>query len=68
MPSTMCAPTPVESCTTVTWFATRLLCPVHLAAFNVKTGELTEGPKCETMRTYPVRMDGEHIEVGIEEQ
>ena len=43
-------------------------CPVHLASFNVKTGELTEGPKCEAMRTYPVRMDGEHIEVGIEEK
>ena len=42
-------------------------CPVHLAAFDVKTGEALSGPASESIRTYPVRVDGNHIEVGIEE-
>ena len=45
----------------------QLECPVHLAIFSVKTGEVVAGPGYGPIRTYPVRIDGNHIEVGIEE-
>ena len=42
-------------------------CPVHLATFNIMSGEYVDGPTCGSIRTYPVRMRGNNIEVGIEE-
>jgi len=32
-------------------------CPLHQGRFDVRTGEPTEGPACEALRCYPVRVD-----------
>ena len=42
-------------------------CPVHLGTFDIKTGEATGGPASEPLRTFPTRISGGNIEVGIEE-
>ena len=40
-------------------------CPLHFARFNVKTGEATAPPATEGVKTYPVRITGEDIEVEL---
>ena len=43
-----------------------LVCPFHKARFCVKTGELRNGPGFCGLKTYPVRVVGRRIEVGVE--
>ncbi len=43
-------------------------CPLHGSRFNVCTGEALEEPAEENLRTYPVRMEGEHILIGLREE
>jgi nitrite reductase/ring-hydroxylating ferredoxin subunit len=38
-----------------------LTCPVHLAQFDVRTGEVLRGPACENVPTYAVRVEGDDI-------
>jgi 3-phenylpropionate/trans-cinnamate dioxygenase ferredoxin subunit len=38
-------------------------CPLHFATFNVKTGECTSPPADEDVATYPVRINGNDVEV-----
>ena len=40
-------------------------CPLHGSRFNVCTGEALEDPAEENLRTYPVRMEGERILIGL---
>jgi naphthalene 1,2-dioxygenase ferredoxin component len=40
-------------------------CPLHAARFDVKTGEVLAPPANEKLKTYPVRVVGEQIEVQI---
>jgi nitrite reductase/ring-hydroxylating ferredoxin subunit len=40
-------------------------CPLHGSRFNVCTGEVLEDPAEENLRTYPVRLEGEHILIGL---
>ncbi len=42
-------------------------CPMHGGCFNVKTGEATEFPCEEPLKTYPVAIDGEDVLVEIED-
>ncbi|MBI3042786.1 MAG: non-heme iron oxygenase ferredoxin subunit [Betaproteobacteria bacterium] len=42
-------------------------CPLHGSRFNVRTGEALEEPAEENLRTYPVRLDGERILIGLRE-
>lgn len=40
-------------------------CPLHGSRFNVRTGEALEEPAEENLTTYPVRVDGEEILIGV---
>lgn len=40
-----------------------VVCPLHFASFNLETGECTGPPADEDLMTYPVRVEGEDIEV-----
>lgn len=36
-------------------------CPLHEAIFQIKTGVLQSGPGCRNLRTYPVKVEGDHV-------
>ena len=40
-------------------------CPLHQGQFNVRTGEPVCEPVTEPIRTYPVRVTGDDVEVGL---
>jgi nitrite reductase/ring-hydroxylating ferredoxin subunit len=40
-------------------------CPLHGSRFNVCTGKVLEEPAEEDLRTYPVRLEGGRILVGL---
>jgi len=40
-------------------------CPLHGSRFNVCTGEVREDPAELGLRTYPVRVDGDRILIGL---
>jgi 3-phenylpropionate/trans-cinnamate dioxygenase ferredoxin subunit len=40
-------------------------CPLHGSRFSVCTGEVLEDPAEENLRTYPVRLEGGHILIGL---
>lgn len=42
-------------------------CPLHNSRFNVCTGKALEEPAEEDLRTYPVRVEGERVLVGLPE-
>ena len=44
-----------------------LVCPRHGARFDVSTGEAVTPPATVAIRTYPVRVLGDEIQVGLEE-
>ncbi len=46
---------------------TRIECPRHGAKFDVTTGEALIFPALAPVTTFAVRVDGDSIEVGIEE-
>ena len=43
-------------------------CPLHGSRFNVCTGKALEEPAEENLRTYPVRLEGGRILVGLPER
>jgi nitrite reductase/ring-hydroxylating ferredoxin subunit len=42
-------------------------CPLHGSRFNVCTGKALEEPAEESLRTYPVRLEGGRILIGLPE-
>jgi nitrite reductase/ring-hydroxylating ferredoxin subunit len=40
-------------------------CPLHQGLFNVKTGEAAGAPCVKAIKTFPTRLDGDQISVGI---
>ena len=40
-------------------------CPLHGSRFNVCTGEVLEEPAEDRLRTYPVRVEGDRILIGL---
>jgi len=40
-------------------------CPLHGARYNVKTGAATAPPAIQAVATYPVRINGEYVEILI---
>lgn len=40
-------------------------CPLHQARFDIRTGKALCAPATQDVRTYPLRVDGEDILVGI---
>jgi 3-phenylpropionate/trans-cinnamate dioxygenase ferredoxin subunit len=44
-----------------------IICPLHLARFDVRTGEALCPPAYEALTTYPVRIvDDVHVELELE--
>jgi 3-phenylpropionate/trans-cinnamate dioxygenase ferredoxin subunit len=44
-----------------------IICPLHLARFDVRTGEALTPPAYEPIATYPVRVtENVHVEIEIE--
>lgn len=44
-----------------------IICPLHLARFDVRTGEALSPPAYEALTTYPVRVvDMAHVELELE--
>jgi 3-phenylpropionate/trans-cinnamate dioxygenase ferredoxin subunit len=41
-------------------------CTLHGSRFSVITGEPMEEPATEPLRTWPVRVEGEEVQLGIE--
>ncbi|MBF6590896.1 MAG: non-heme iron oxygenase ferredoxin subunit [Ktedonobacterales bacterium] len=44
-----------------------LTCPIHLARFDVRTGQVLRGPARDQLRMYAVRVEGERIWVAAPE-
>ena len=44
----------------------RVHCPLHGAAFDVRDGSALSRPATRPLATYPVRIEGDAIQVGIE--
>lgn len=42
-----------------------VVCPLHMATFDIKTGAVTGPPADEDLRSYPVRIEGDDIEVEV---
>jgi naphthalene 1,2-dioxygenase ferredoxin component len=40
-------------------------CPLHAARFNVRTGKVLDPPATEDLKTYPVRVVGDEIQVKL---
>jgi len=40
-------------------------CPLHEAIFDIQTGELKSGPGCRNLCTYPVRVEGQDIQIQL---
>ena len=43
-------------------------CPLHGSRFNVCTGRVMEEPAEQDLQTYPVRVEGDHILIGLSTQ
>ena len=41
-------------------------CPLHAARFDVRTGKVLDPPATEDLKTYPVRVVGDEIQVKLE--
>src|SRR4051812_8817113 len=42
-----------------------VICPRHGAGFCIKTGDVTRPPAYESIQSFPVRIEGDHIQVQI---
>ncbi len=40
-------------------------CPLHQARFHIPTGQVRSAPATDDIATFPVRIDGEDILVGV---
>jgi 3-phenylpropionate/trans-cinnamate dioxygenase ferredoxin subunit len=40
-------------------------CPKHNGRFNYKTGEAKGAPVCVNLKTYPVKVEGDHILIEV---
>ena len=40
-------------------------CPLHGSRFNVCTGEALEEPAEQNLKTYPIRVEGDNILIGL---
>jgi naphthalene 1,2-dioxygenase ferredoxin component len=41
-------------------------CPLHAARFEVRTGKVLDPPATEDLKTYPVRIVGDEIQVKLD--
>ncbi len=48
------------------WFeGTEIECPLHAARFDVRSGKAVAAPAEEDLASYPVRIDGDAVLVGL---
>ena len=40
-------------------------CPLHGSCFSIKTGQVLSSPATDALATYPVRLEGDHILIGL---
>jgi naphthalene 1,2-dioxygenase ferredoxin component len=40
-------------------------CPLHAARFDIRTGKVLDPPATEDLKTYPVRVVGDDIEIEL---
>lgn len=40
-------------------------CPKHSGVFDIRTGEAKRLPACVNLKTYPARLDGERVLIGL---
>ncbi len=45
--------------------ATTVTCPCHGSQFDVTTGEVVRGPAREPVTSYPVRLEGDALQVEV---
>lgn len=43
----------------------RLICPLHGASFDCRTGAVLSAPAIQSLKTYPLRIAGDDVEVGV---
>ncbi|MFD1803752.1 Rieske (2Fe-2S) protein [Mixta tenebrionis] len=43
-------------------------CPLHEAVFDLKTGQCLHGPGGRSLQRYPLRIDGEQIQIAFIEE
>jgi MocE subfamily Rieske [2Fe-2S] domain protein len=43
----------------------RIECPLHGGCFEIRTGKAVTAPCTEDLKTYPVKVDGASIQVGV---
>jgi nitrite reductase/ring-hydroxylating ferredoxin subunit len=43
-----------------------VICPFHMGAFNIRTGEAVVAPCVKAVRTYPVRVEDDMLYVEID--
>ena len=43
----------------------RLICPLHGASFDIRSGAVLGAPATAPIASYPVRVAGDHIEVQV---
>ena len=41
-------------------------CPLHAARFDIRTGKVLDPPATEDLKTYPVRLVGEEIQIRLD--
>ena len=41
-------------------------CPLHAARFDIRTGKVLDPPATEDLKTYPVRLVGDGIQIRID--
>lgn len=40
-------------------------CPLHFGAFNFRTGEAVLAPACVDLKTFPVRVQGDEVQIDV---
>ncbi len=43
----------------------RLICPLHGASFDCRNGAVLGAPAIQPLKTYPIRCEGDGIEVAV---
>jgi len=46
----------------------KVACPFHKKTFSLVTGKCLSGDECGDIKTYPVKVEGEVVYIGIEQK
>ncbi|MGH6988285.1 MAG: non-heme iron oxygenase ferredoxin subunit [Stellaceae bacterium] len=44
----------------------QIVCPLHAGCFDIKTGKAMEPPAEDDIRTFPVRLVGDDIQIAVD--